>query len=1002
MATTAESYYGISEASRTSWSSDVKKRFGYSKLSPTDWMRRQGYDIPEGAELVSTRDVEGGVAIEGSSQPLGMRDSSRPVEERKQYDIREPSTYSEWPYSYEQLRPIYWNRPVTQATPFVTTREGVMYQEPSGELRPVVSPWGYSEASEESFTKPDVYIKENQRAMYKPTQMSQDFGLPPGTEVTHEQPPSFFEAPGEWGYHYAKPVLEEGTFEMKLHWDEPLFHPANIEATKKVAVGLGVGIPLTTARYMGIDTFVQQGPLVWGAEAAKGTVSTILNPIEFGQYTASEVRKGPIEAISLPTSIYLTSKLFNFGFGKAKAIVKTGIKTSKGAWLDASVELNKMKWEGRSFGYETMWRMRGEPTRKVVDYVQLDRGQSTLGAIMAGPKGLKTTYNVPYMTNKYGINHNLFRLAGRYKEDLMNYGELPVEVSGAITEKGLTLVHTGTESSVKQPIAKFDTIVSVTKKGKLKLDQRFTGKRTIETLGSEFVYHTHPSEFGYPKRLLIEPSPADIGTLAYSTFNDFIQGEAIGSRVGVTLLETKPITKGLKTGWLETRAVSFVKPESGLLDTRPFLERIRFDKQGPYIEQPYTFDIAELGKATLKQRTERVPFYRPEIFAEEKSYYFEKSPGGMLAVIEESTTPTKGLKSLPEALAITAFKHSKNYRLYTELQKGWTDIKSAKEASVKTMARLSADERGALTLTLTKGGAQKTRASYWQPQPKTLYQETQTPIKRSGGLTVAVFRPQTPSGITTQHYVEKWAYKPFIITAVKPGERELQDKAVVVVNVNPTRIGELFRPQQLTDTLRRTHIRQRTLQIPKLEEGWMEQTLQPQQTETMTTSETQQRYKPFTTTLQKTKTIIKTKTKTKQKIKDITPLPKPKRLLLLKGTRYPSNNLSKLFSVQVRRKGKWTPVATLPKKAATQLGIDITETTAARSFRLAPTGIEAEAKDIPFVTGMERYRKPKARSTLGFDTWVEKTKYAISTPGEKREITLKGLSMRPMRLRVIK
>jgi len=160
--------------------------------------------------------------------------------------------------------------------------------------------------------------------------------------------------------------------------------------------------------------------------------------------------------------------------------------------------------------------------------------------------------------------------------------------------------------------------------------------------------------------------------------------------------------------------------------------------------------------------------------------------------------------------------------------------------------------------------------------------------------------------------------------------------------------------------------------------------------------------KPFTTTLQKTKTIIKTRTKTKKKIKDITPLPKPKQLLLLRGTRYPSSNLSKLFSVQVRRKGKWTPVATLPKKAATQLGIDITETTAARSFRLAPTGIEAEAKDIPFVIGMERYRKPKARSTLGFDTWVEKTKYAISTPGEKREITLKGLSMRPMRLRVKK
>jgi hypothetical protein len=112
----------------------------------------------------------------------------------------------------------------------------------------------------------------------------------------------------------------------------------------------------------------------------------------------------------------------------------------------------------------------------------------------------------------------------------------------------------------------------------------------------------------------------------------------------------------------------------------------------------------------------------------------------------------------------------------------------------------------------------------------------------------------------------------------------------------------------------------------------------------------------------------------------------------------PLKSLSSLFSVSVRKGGKWTHVAVLPRKAATQLGVDITEHTAARSFKITPTSLKAEAADIPFVTGLHRYRRPKSRALAG--AFVEKTAFAISTPGEKREITLKGIQASSMRLKL--
>jgi len=83
-----------------------------------------------------------------------------------------------------------------------------------------------------------------------------------------------------------------------------------------------------------------------------------------------------------------------------------------------------------------------------------------------------------------------------------------------------------------------------------------------------------------------------------------------------------------------------------------------------------------------------------------------------------------------------------------------------------------------------------------------------------------------------------------------------------------------------------------------------------------------------------------------------------------------------VFDVEVRKKGKFVRVATgLPRGLAKKVGKGITDETIARTFRLTPRG-QKFTRDIP-LPKLDQYRLPKGR---------EKSKYAISTPTEKRTL----------------
>ncbi len=99
------------------------------------------------------------------------------------------------------------------------------------------------------------------------------------------------------------------------------------------------------------------------------------------------------------------------------------------------------------------------------------------------------------------------------------------------------------------------------------------------------------------------------------------------------------------------------------------------------------------------------------------------------------------------------------------------------------------------------------------------------------------------------------------------------------------------------------------------------------------------------------------------------------------------------FQVQVRRRGEFVPItrAALPKGLALRVGAREVERTAAATFRLVPTGVRVKPSKV--VQGLppfqqRKFRPPKEGGTL---TFIEKTEFRINTPGEKREITAKGL-----------
>lgn len=83
--------------------------------------------------------------------------------------------------------------------------------------------------------------------------------------------------------------------------------------------------------------------------------------------------------------------------------------------------------------------------------------------------------------------------------------------------------------------------------------------------------------------------------------------------------------------------------------------------------------------------------------------------------------------------------------------------------------------------------------------------------------------------------------------------------------------------------------------------------------------------------------------------------------------------------------GTFAPVSTgvMSKEQALSLGQAITAGTAKRSFKIIPTfGMPVETKRLPAFRPEMYYRKGR--------TFIEKARFAINTPGEMAEITLKG------------
>jgi len=104
------------------------------------------------------------------------------------------------------------------------------------------------------------------------------------------------------------------------------------------------------------------------------------------------------------------------------------------------------------------------------------------------------------------------------------------------------------------------------------------------------------------------------------------------------------------------------------------------------------------------------------------------------------------------------------------------------------------------------------------------------------------------------------------------------------------------------------------------------------------------------------------------------------------GSRLKQKKLLDVFDVEVRKKGKFVKVATgLPRGLAKTVGKNITGREISRTFRLTPRG-QKFTRDIP-LPRLDQYRLPKGRSSLrGPMTFVEKSRFAIDSPTEKRTL----------------
>ena len=125
-----------------------------------------------------------------------------------------------------------------------------------------------------------------------------------------------------------------------------------------------------------------------------------------------------------------------------------------------------------------------------------------------------------------------------------------------------------------------------------------------------------------------------------------------------------------------------------------------------------------------------------------------------------------------------------------------------------------------------------------------------------------------------------------------------------------------------------------------------------------------------------------------------TPPPSTPFAALFKGSKRP--DVGKLvnekgFDVFVRRRGLFGKVTARPllREEALKLGQREVAGTAARTFKLVPSEAAPVEERLPGRFDPRVFRAPKKEAER--DVFVQKSRFAISSPGEKREITAKGL-----------
>ena len=101
------------------------------------------------------------------------------------------------------------------------------------------------------------------------------------------------------------------------------------------------------------------------------------------------------------------------------------------------------------------------------------------------------------------------------------------------------------------------------------------------------------------------------------------------------------------------------------------------------------------------------------------------------------------------------------------------------------------------------------------------------------------------------------------------------------------------------------------------------------------------------------------------------------------------------FNVFIRRRGKNVKVNKVPlsEGSAQGLGLLLKDHSARRSgFIRKSKGRARKVPDLEFVANnlSFKFRRPKGKTKLARDSFVEKTQFAIDTPQELQGITLKG------------